>query len=78
MDGAGGEDTGDPPHGSKATGASAPDAVTKNEAAGQGDETGTIPRITGSSVVRTVVTFVAGLGVLFALLYGLSIVLNSY
>ncbi|QLH84863.1 hypothetical protein [Halosimplex pelagicum] len=78
MDGAGGEDTGETVHGSKATGASAPDAVTKSEAASRPEEAEEVSGITGSSVVRTVVTFLAGLGVFFALLYALSIVLNSY
>ncbi|WP_436907413.1 hypothetical protein [Halosimplex marinum] len=78
MDGAGGEDTGEAPHGSKATGASAPDAVAKGEAASRSEETEEVSGITGSSVVRTVVGFLAGIGVFFALLYALSIVLNSY
>lgn len=78
MDGTGGEDTGETPHGSKATGASAPDAVAKSEAAGRSEGTEEVPGFTGSSVVRTVVAFLVGLGALFALLYALSIVLNSY
>jgi hypothetical protein len=78
MDGAGGEDTGEPPHGSKATGASAPDAVAKGEAASRSEDADEVSGFTGSSVVRTVVAFLAGLGAFFALLYALSIVLNSY
>jgi hypothetical protein len=78
MDGTGGEDTGEAPHGSKATGASAPDAVAKGEAAGRAEETEGVSGFTGSSVVRTVVAFLAGLGAFFALLYALSVVLNSY
>ncbi|ELZ26814.1 hypothetical protein C475_07766 [Halosimplex carlsbadense 2-9-1] len=78
MDGTGGEDTGDRGTGSKATGASAPDAVAKSEAASRTEEAEEVSGFTGSSVVRTVVAFLAGLGVFFALLYALSIVLNSY
>ncbi|QPV61861.1 hypothetical protein I7X12_14015 [Halosimplex litoreum] len=78
MDGAGGEDVGDSGTGSKASGASAPDAVAKSEAASRSEDAEAVSGFTGSSVVRTVVAFLAGLGAFFALLYALSIVLNSY
>ena len=78
MDVSGDENTGDTTSGTMSSGSSASDTMAKSGRAEANRETGEISRITGSSVVRTVVTFVAGLGLLFALLYALSVVLNAY
>lgn len=77
MDSTSGDDLGDTTPGSMSSGASPSDAITKSEQAGT-DETGEIPRPTAGSVAKSILTFLVGLGLLFALLYGLSIFLNTY
>ncbi|WP_135365670.1 hypothetical protein [Halosimplex halophilum] len=78
MDAAGGDDTGDTTPGTMSSGSSVSDTMAKSGRAEADDETGEIPRPTAGSVARSLLTFLVGLGVFVALLYGLSIVLNSY